>query len=150
MSDRRINAFSHILLSKSESISHLRNNRDSNCFFLSRWRRRGVETWRGPAIASPRCAAPHPCRGLRPFALPAYITISTAIGNDVRDQSTRSSLVRGTYFSNTILRASVSSSVLVIRRAVPENMLLLIFIWTVGFWRAFFSQSDLSRPPESR
>src|SRR6266567_6405372 len=51
--------------------------------------------------------------------------ISTAIGSDVRDQSTRSSLLRGTYFSKTILRASVSSSVLVTRRAVPENMVLL-------------------------
>src|SRR5207253_8629322 len=57
--------------------------------------------------------------------LVSHPAISTAIGSDVCDQSTRSSLLRGTYFSKTILRASVSSSVLVTRRAVPVNMVLL-------------------------
>lgn len=95
-----------------------------------------------------RCTDGYPSI-IRSALLVSYSWISTATGNDVRDQSTRSSLLRGVYFSKTILRANVSSSGSLTRRAVPVNLLLLIFTWTIGLRSAFFTQSDLSRPPES-
>ncbi len=58
-----------------------------------------------------------------PSRPPHHGAISTAIGKDVRDQPVRSSLSRGVYLSNTILRASASSCGSVTSLAWPVKTL---------------------------